>query len=103
MSKLYGTLTNQDSKISTRCAQSIITAAAQSYEGSVAVTLRYAPDGECICEIASGKGSNSDPSRVLLSCPLSYLVSGAVIPRTDGKRINPVVGLSVEFGATVDA
>jgi hypothetical protein len=64
MSKLYGTLTNEDSKTSTRCARSIITASAQSYEGSVSVTIRY-HDGTPIVEIAAGHGSDSNPSRTL--------------------------------------
>jgi hypothetical protein len=73
MSKLYGTLTNQDSKTSTRCASSIITAAAQSYEGSVAVTIRY-QDGIPVVDIAASPGSNADPSRVLATFYLADLV-----------------------------
>lgn len=99
MSKLYGTVTNESSKTSTRCARSIVTAAAQSYAGSVAVTIRFV-DGVEFLEIAAGPGSDSDPSHVLLACPLSYLVSGVRVSPT---RLNPVATLSVNFGPTIDS
>lgn len=70
MSKLYGSVTNERGGKSTRAAHREVTATAQSWEGSVSVTITA---NHMITFRAQG-GSTASPTRVLLECPLADLV-----------------------------
>lgn len=56
MSNFYGTLRNERSKKSTRAANSVITACAQSWGGSVIVQL-HGDTNNPVCDIDYSKGS----------------------------------------------
>ena len=77
MATFYGTLQGARGE-ATRCGsrQSGIHAAAQSWDGSVAVTL-YEEDGETMARILAGRGSTSHPfGRTVYAGPLRDLIEG---------------------------
>lgn len=77
MSKFYGTLTS-DKGSTTRAGHHWIKATAQSWEGSVCVSLfKGATSGELLVEIEVGEGSTSCPSKSIWRKPLKELLNGS--------------------------
>jgi hypothetical protein len=76
MSKYYSTVTT-DKGVTTRAGNHYVTAAAQSWEGSVSVTLGTMDEkSEKMVEIRVGPGSTSCPSNSVLYVKLSDLLNG---------------------------
>lgn len=76
MTRLYGTITS-DKGTATRTSHHSIIAAAQSFDGSVAVTLYYVL-GDAYVDIDADNGSTATPGRSLYSGRLDELIRPAV-------------------------
>lgn len=87
MSKMYGTLVS-DKGVSTRAGHSFIKAVAQSYEGSVAVSIDTGSDGKGSgrVRIYVAKGS-SVAGKLLLEVPLEKLLSATGLSIKRGEKI----------------
>jgi hypothetical protein len=84
MAAFYGTLEGARGP-STRCGtkSSGIHAAAQSWDGSVAVDLYVGADDVTFATISVGSGSTSNPKRVLYYGPLADLLQAGRMLITD--------------------
>ena len=69
MSKLYGTISGDGRSKSnaTQCATNHIRATAQSWQGSIGVTIDILPDGKHVFSVEFGEGSTAHPSTVLIA------------------------------------
>ena len=73
MSKVYGTLRTEKGGV-TRQGNQYVTATAQSYEGSVSVSIKWSPAGNRV-ELRAEKGSTATPGHLFWNGDLTELVS----------------------------
>ena len=66
MSKLYGSLTNERGKTSTRCAHRMITSHAHGWEHGIRATVRIEEDGSIVYCIYETGGTNGGKGERLI-------------------------------------